>query len=222
MKIFVDTASLDEIKEAASWGVLDGVTTNPSLVAKEGVDFKKRVLEICDIVDGPVSAEVTELQADKMISQGHEIAEWHPNIVVKIPLIKEGLKAIRALSDDGIKVNVTLCFSVNQALLAAKAGATFVSVFVGRVDDIGGTGMDIISDCVEVFNIYGFESQVLAASLRHPLHITQAAMAGADIVTVPYKVLNGMFDHPLTDSGNERFLADWKKAQEMMKSPKEA
>lgn len=220
MKLFVDTASVAEIREAHSWGVVDGVTTNPSLVAKEGVDFKTRILEICGIVDGPISAETVQLRAEEMIPEAREIAAWHPNVHVKIPMTREGMKALKVLSAEGIKTNVTLVFSLNQALLAAKNGATFVSVFLGRVDDIGGDGMAVVRQCVDVFENYGFESQVLAASIRHPLHVVQAAEAGAHISTVPFKVIKQMFEHPLTDIGLERFLADWEKAMAELKASK--
>ena len=220
MKLFVDTASVAEIREAHSWGVVDGVTTNPSLVAKEGVDFKTRILEICDIVDGPISAETVQLRAEEMIPEAREIAAWHPNVHVKIPMTREGMKALKVLSAEGIKTNVTLVFSLNQALLAAKNGATFVSVFLGRVDDIGGDGMAVVRQCVDVFENYGFDSQVLAASIRHPLHVVQAAEAGAHISTVPYKVIKQMFEHPLTDIGLERFLTDWEKAMAELKAAK--
>jgi transaldolase len=218
MKLFVDTAALDEIRAAQDWGILDGVTTNPSLVGKEGVDFKSRVLEICDIVDGPVSAETVEPEADAMIAEGREIASWHPNVVVKIPMTPDGMKAVKVLAEEGVRTNVTLVFSANQALLAAKAGATFISVFVGRVDDIGGSGIDTVAECAAVLRPYEFTSQVLAASIRSPLHVTQAALAGADICTMPFKILGQMFQHSLTDIGIERFLSDWNKAQSMMKS----
>ena len=220
MKLFVDTASVAEIREAHSWGVIDGVTTNPSLVAKEGVDFKTRILEICDIVDGPISAETVQLRAEEMVPEAREIAAWHPNVHVKIPMTREGMKALKVLSAEGIKTNVTLVFSLNQALLAARNGATFVSVFLGRVDDIGGDGMAVVRQCVDVFENYGFDSQVLAASIRHPLHVVQAAEAGAHISTVPYKVIKQMFEHPLTDIGLERFLADWEKAMAELKVAK--
>ncbi|NMC82554.1 MAG: fructose-6-phosphate aldolase [Armatimonadetes bacterium] len=220
MKLFVDTASVAEIREAHSWGVIDGVTTNPSLVAKEGVDFKTRILEICDIVDGPISAETVQLRAEEMVPEAREIAAWHPNVHVKIPMTREGMKALKVLSAEGIKTNVTLVFSLNQALLAARNGATFVSVFLGRMDDIGGDGMAVVRQCVDVFENYGFDSQVLAASIRHPLHVVQAAEAGAHISTVPYKVIKQMFEHPLTDIGLERFLADWEKAMAELKVAK--
>lgn len=213
MKLFLDTANLDEIKEIASWGVLNGVTTNPSLVVKEGVDFKTRVKEICEVCVGPVSAEVTTEDPDEMIKQGRDIATWAPNVVVKCPLTPAGLRACSTLAKDGIKVNVTLCFSVNQGILAARAGATFVSPFLGRLDDINQDGMELIRQMVIVFDNYGFETEVLAASIRHPVHITDAALAGADIATMPYKVFKQLIHHPLTDAGQEKFMADWKKAQ---------
>ena len=213
MKLFLDTANVEEIKEIASWGVLNGVTTNPSLVAKEGVDFKTRVKEICKIVDGPVSAEVVTEDAEEMISQGKDIATWASNVMVKVPLTPAGLRACKVLSEEGIKVNVTLCFSVNQAILAAKAGATFVSPFVGRLDDINQDGNELIAQISEVFDIYDFDTEVLAASIRHPIHVTQAALAGADICTMPFKIFKQLVSHPLTDQGIEKFMADWKKSQ---------
>lgn len=209
MKLFIDTANIDEIKEAASWGILDGVTTNPSLIAKEGRDFQEVIKEIVKIVDGPISAEVIALDAEKMVEEGEELAKIHDNIVVKVPMTKEGLKATKMFSEKGIKVNVTLIFSANQALLAAKAGATYVSPFLGRVDDIGSTGMNLIEEIITIFNIHGYDTQTIAASIRHPLHVTDAALAGSHVATVPFKVLKMMTDHPLTDIGIEKFLADW-------------
>jgi transaldolase len=215
VKLFLDTANLDEIKEINAWGVLNGVTTNPTLVVKEeGVDFKTRVIEICKVVDGPVSAEVTTMDPKEMISQGRDIAKWASNVMVKVPLTPAGLEACKALSKDGIKVNVTLCFSVNQAILAAHAGATFVSPFVGRLDDINENGMNLIEEIVEVFHIHGYETEVLAASIRHPVHVTDAAMAGADICTMPYKIFKMLVHHPLTDKGQDQFMADWAKAKQ--------
>jgi transaldolase len=214
VKLFLDTANLDEIKEINAWGVLKGITTNPTLVAKEGVDFKTRVVDICKIVDGPVSAEVTTIDPKEMIQQGREIAKWAPNVMVKVPLTPAGLEACKALSSDGIKVNVTLCFSVNQAILAAAAGATFVSPFVGRLDDINQDGMALIEEIVEVFHIQGYDTEVLAASIRHPVHVSHAALAGADICTMPYKVFKMLVAHPLTDKGQEQFLNDWAKVKE--------
>jgi len=210
--LFLDTANLDEIKEIAAWGVLGGITTNPSLVVKEHQDFKKLVKEICKIVSGPVSAEVTATDADEMLKQGRDIATWAENVVVKVPLTPAGLSACAALSRDGIKVNVTLCFSVNQAILAAAAGAYFVSPFVGRLDDINEDGSSLIEQIVEVFHIQGYETRVLAASLRHPVHISKAALAGAHAATMPYKVFKQLVHHPLTDAGLAKFMEDWKSA----------
>lgn len=214
MKFYVDTASLKEIREGASWGAIDGVTTNPSLIAKEGdVDFKEHIRTICGIVDGPVSTEVVSVTADAMISEGRELAKIHPNVMVKIPCTTEGLKAIRALSTEGIKVNTTLIFTAPQAILAAKAGATVVSPFVGRLDDISHDGLELIGQLVRIFENYEFETQILLASARHPLHIVQGAIMGAHIVTMPFKVLEQLTKHPLTDIGLERFLKDWEKVQ---------
>jgi transaldolase len=214
MKIFIDTANIAEIKEAASLGVLDGVTTNPSLVAKEGKDFRKLLEEICAIVDGPISAEVVAVQFDAIMKEARELSKIHKNIVVKVPLIKEGLKAVKALKAEGIRTNVTLCFSANQALLAAKAGAYFISPFIGRLDDISHSGMDLIRQVVTIYRNYQYDTQVLVASVRHPLHVVEAAMIGADICTIPFKVIDQLIKHPLTDIGLDRFLADWKKGQQ--------
>jgi transaldolase len=214
MKFFIDTANVDEIREAASLGILDGVTTNPSLVAKEGRDFRQVLREIVSIVNGPISAEVTATDRDGMVHEGRELAQIHPNIVIKVPLIKEGLQACKQLSADGIGVNVTLCFSASQALLAAKANATFISPFIGRLDDISHEGMELIRQIRIIYDNYGFETQILAASIRHPLHVVEAALAGADVATIPFKVVNQLLKHPLTDRGQERFLADWKKLQD--------
>jgi len=211
MKIFIDTANLEQIKEVNSWGVLDGVTTNPTLVAKEGCDFKKRIEDICNVVDGPISAEAVSLDADGMVREARELSKMHRNIIVKIPMTDEGLKAVKTLSKEGIRTNVTLVFSPNQALLAAKAGATYVSPFVGRLDDISHTGMDLVKDIVTIFKNYGFKTQVIAASMRHPVHVTEAALAGAHAATVPYDVLKKMLKHNLTDEGIRKFLADWEK-----------
>lgn len=211
MKFFIDTANIDEIKEAAALGVLDGVTTNPSLVSKEGKDFRKLLDEILKIVDGPVSAEIIATDYEGIIKEGRDLAKIHKNIVVKIPLIKEGLKACKTLTSEGIKVNVTLCFSPNQAILAAKAGATYVSPFVGRLDDISTSGMDLISQIVQVYRNYNYKTQVLVASVRHPLHVVESALIGADVCTIPFDVIKKMFNHPLTDIGLEKFLSDWKK-----------
>jgi transaldolase len=213
VKFFIDTANIDEIKEAASLGVLDGVTTNPSLVAKEGKEFRTLLKEICSLVDGPISAEVIATDYEGMMKEAHSLAKIHKNIVVKIPLIKEGLKAVKTLSDEKIKTNVTLCFSAPQALLAAKAGATFISPFIGRLDDIGQEGMQLIEQIVTIYHNYHFRTQVLVASVRHPLHVIEAALLGADVCTMPFKVIDQLIKHPLTDIGIERFLADWKKMQ---------
>lgn len=209
MKIFIDTANVDEIREVAGWGILDGVTTNPSLVAKEGRDFNDVLIEITKIVDGPISAEVVSLEADGMIAEAREFAKIHPNVVVKVPMTIEGLKAVNVLSKEGIKVNVTLIFTANQALMAAKAGAAYVSPFLGRLDDLSDEGVLLIDDIVTIFENYFIEAEIIAASIRHPLHARQVAIAGADIATIPFKVLQAMTKHPLTDSGIERFLADW-------------
>lgn len=213
MKFFIDTASIAEIKEANDLGVLDGVTTNPSLVAKEGKEFVPLLKEICAIVHGPISAEVLSTDFNGMMKEGRELAKIHENIVVKVPLIKDGLKAVKALKAEGIRTNVTLCFSANQALLAAKAGAYFISPFVGRLDDISQNGMELIGQIVTIYHNYGYDTQVLVASVRHPLHVIDAAMMGADICTMPFKVIDQLIKHPLTDIGIERFLADWNKGQ---------
>jgi len=211
MKIFIDTADIGEIREAAAMGLLDGVTTNPSLVAKTGKPFRAVLEEICEIVKGPVSAEVVATDAVEMVSEARELAKIAENIVVKIPLITEGLKATRTLSDEGIKTNVTLCFSPTQAWLAAKAGATFVSPFVGRLDDISQVGMELIEQILTIYGNYGFDTEVLVASVRTPTHVVEAAMLGAHVATIPFKVIKQLAHHPLTDSGLERFLDDWKK-----------
>jgi transaldolase len=214
MKFFIDTANLDEIKKAESYGVIDGVTTNPSLVAKEGdIDFQTRIKEICDVVDGPVSAEVVALEADKMIEEARELAEIASNVVVKIPMTMEGLKAVKTLSDEGINTNVTLVFSANQALLAAKAGATYVSPFIGRLDDRGANGMDLVKEIVQIFDNYNMDTEIISASIRHPMHVKEAALAGAHIATIPFGVIEKLSKHPLTDIGIERFLDDWNKTQ---------
>ncbi|GFN36865.1 fructose-6-phosphate aldolase [Tepidimicrobium xylanilyticum] len=209
MKLFIDTANIDEIKEVNEWGVISGVTTNPSLIAKEGRDFKQVIEEIANILDGPISAEVISLEKEGMLEEARELAKIHPNIVIKIPMTKEGLKAVKILTQEGIKTNVTLVFSANQALLAAKAGATFVSPFLGRLDDIGNNGMNIIEDIVQIFDIHGIDTEVIAASIRNPIHVIEAAKAGAHIATIPYKVFMQMVSHPLTDIGIEKFLKDW-------------
>jgi len=213
MKFFLDTASLNEIREAASYGFADGVTTNPSLIAKEGgVDFKQHIAAICEIVHGPVSAEVTSQDVDGMVREGKEYSQIAPNVVIKCPLTRDGLKATRILDDSGIKVNVTLCFSPAQAILAAKAGASFISPFLGRLDDIGHNGLEILSDIIEIYRNYSWKTEVLAASLRHPLHVIEAARLGSDIATMPFKVIDQLFNHPLTDKGQTQFLADWHKS----------
>src|ERR687891_751891 len=213
MKFFLDTANLDEIREATSFGIADGVTTNPSLIAKEGdVDFKEHIAAICEIVKGPVSAECTSEDTEGMLREGREYAQIAPNVVIKCPLTKPGLKATRTLSDEGIKVNVTLCFSAAQAILAAKAGASFISPFLGRLDDIGENGLELLADIVEIYSNYAWKTEVLAASLRHPIHVIEAARLGADIATMPFKVIDQLFNHPLTDKGQAQFLADWAKS----------
>jgi transaldolase len=211
MKLFLDTASVKEIREGVALGVVDGITTNPSLVAKEGRPFREIVEEICRLVDGPINLEVVGTDADTMVAEGRDLAKIHANVVVKIPMIAEGLKAVRRLHLEGIKVNVTLCFSASQALLAAKAGATYVSPFIGRLDDISHVGMDLVRDILAVYRNYGYPTQVLAASLRHPLHVVEAAKAGTHVATMPFAVLQQLLKHPLTDAGLERFLSDWKK-----------
>jgi len=213
MKFFLDTANLDEIRRAAALGLCDGVTTNPTLVAKEGnVDFKQHIAEICKIVSGPVSAEVTTADKDEMLRQGREYVKIAPNVVIKCPLTADGLEATRILNDEGTKVNVTLCFSAAQAICAAKAGASFISPFLGRLDDIGENGLELLSDIVEIYRNYSWKTEVLAASLRHPIHVIEAARIGADIGTMPYKVFEQLLKHPLTDKGQDQFLADWKKS----------
>ena len=209
MKFFLDTANVKEIQEAASLGLLDGVTTNPSLVAKEGRSFKEMLIEICNIVDGPISAEVVSLEADAMVKEGKGLAKIHKNIVVKVPLIAEGLKATKRLAAEGIKVNVTLCFSPTQALLAAKAGAWCVSPFIGRLDDISSNGMELIRQILTIYRNYDYKTQVLVASGRHPQHVVEAALAGGHICTMPFSIFQQMVKHPLTDSGLKKFLADW-------------
>ena len=218
MKFFIDTADLDEIKEANDLGVLDGVTTNPSLCAKIGVkDFEAHIAKICGIVDGDVSAEVVSTTYEEMVKEGREIAAIADNVVVKIPLIKDGIKAIKTFSEEGIKTNCTLCFSPTQALIAAKAGATYISPFLGRLDDISSDGMQLIRDIVTVYDNYGFETEVLAASIRHPMHLLECAKEGADVATMPLNVIKNLLKHPLTDSGLERFLKDWEDLQDSLK-----
>ena len=213
MKFFIDTANLDEIKEAVELGLIDGVTTNPSLVAKEGdVDFKKHIAKICKLVKGDVSAEVTALDTAGMLKEGRELAKIANNVVIKVPLTLDGLKACRTFRAEGTKVNVTLCFSAAQALLAAKAGASYISPFIGRLDDIAQDGMQLIRDIVQIYDNYGLATEVLAASIRHPMHIVDCALAGADVATIPFKVITQLVKHPLTDKGLEGFLTDWKKS----------
>lgn len=211
MKIFIDSGDLGEIKEAAAMGAIDGVTTNPSLLAKAGVPRGKAITQICEVVDGPVSAEVLATDTDGILKEGRELAKIHPNVVVKVPLIVDGLKATRVFSAEGIKTNVTLCFSASQGLLAAKAGATYISPFVGRIDDLSEEGMNLIEQLVTIYSNYDFDTQVLVASVRHPVHFVQAAMLGADVATVPFKVIQQLAKHPLTDIGLHRFLEDAKK-----------
>jgi transaldolase len=220
MKIFLDTANIDEIKEAVSWGILDGVTTNPSLVAQEKKDFKELLQEICSIVEGDVSAEVISTDFEGMVKEARELVKISDNIVVKIPLIKDGLKAVKFLKSEGIRANVTLCFSPTQAILAAKAGAYYISPFVGRLDDISSDGMNLIRQIVQIYKNYNFETKVLVASVRHPMHVVEAGLIGADVVTMPFKVLEQLIKHPLTDIGLERFLQDWKKSQAELKLEK--
>jgi transaldolase len=213
MKFFLDTANIDEIRDAAEYGLIDGVTTNPSLVSREGGDFKHMLSEITQIIDGPISAEVFSTNAEGMLNEAYDLAKIHKNIVIKIPMIKEGMKALKQLSEDGIPTNVTLIFNCNQALIAARLGATFVSPFVGRFDDISEVGMNLVEEIIQIFDNYEFETQVLVASCRNPLHIREAALLGADVATMPYKVLEQLMRHPLTDIGLERFLKDWEKAK---------
>ena len=218
MKFFLDTANLDEIKEACSWGVVAGVTTNPTLVSKEGnIDFHTRVRDIAEVVNGPVSAEAVSLEKSKLVEEAKVIAKIHPQVVVKIPLCPDGLGAVKELTALGIKTNVTLVFSANQAILAAAAGATYVSPFVGRLDDIGEDGLKLVYDVVDIYDAYGIETKVIAASLRHPAHVLECAKAGADYATVPFKVLKMLFNHPLTTKGIDQFNADWAKYMEAKK-----
>lgn len=211
MKIFIDSADLNEIRDAAAMGVIDGVTTNPSLVAKSGRSLETIVREICEVVDGPISAEVTATDAPGIVREGKALAAIHPNVVVKVPLIPEGIKAVRTLSGEGIRTNVTLCFSAPQALLAAKAGATYISPFIGRIDDIGGDGLELIAQIVTIYNNYAYETEVLAASIRHPVHLVRCAQIGADVATIPHSVILQLLKHPLTDVGLAKFLEDAKK-----------
>jgi transaldolase len=211
MKFFIDTANIDEIRDAARLGILDGVTTNPSLVAKEGRKFEAVIAEICTIVDGPISAEVTALDYEGMLAQAHPLAKIHKNVTIKVPLTKDGLRACKALRGEGTQVNVTLCFSPSQALLAAKCGATFISPFVGRLDDVSQDGIELIRQIRAIYDNYGFTTQILAASIRHPMHVVDCALAGADVGTMPYKVMTQLYEHPLTDIGLKKFLEDWEK-----------
>jgi len=213
MKFFIDTANINEIKEAEAMGILDGVTTNPSLIARESGDFKEILTEITKIVDGPISGEVVALDYDGIMKEAKELAAIHENIVVKVPLIKEGIKAVKSLTSMGIKTNVTLCFSPAQAILAAKAGATYISPFVGRLDDISHVGMDLVEQIAQIYANYEYETEIIVASIRNPLHIIESGLIGADIVTVPLKVIEQLFKHPLTDNGIEKFLADWNKGK---------
>ncbi|EGD7123834.1 fructose-6-phosphate aldolase [Listeria monocytogenes] len=213
MRFFIDTANVEEIKKANRMGFISGVTTNPSLVAKEGRDFNEVIQEITSIVDGPISGEVVSLEADEMIAEGRVIAKIHPNMVVKIPMTGEGLAAVKVLTEEGIKTNVTLVFSATQALLAARAGATYVSPFLGRLDDIGDDGLVLIRDIADIFEIHGIPTEIISASVRHPIHVIECAKAGADIASVPFKVFEQMLKHPLTDSGIDKFLADWEAAK---------
>ena len=217
MQFFLDTADLEDIKKYAAWGMVDGVTTNPSIIAKEGVDLETRIKEIADIVDGPISAEVVSEDAAGMIVEGEKIAQWHPNVYVKVPMTSEGLKAVKHFSEHGIHTNVTLVFSVSQAVMAAKVGATLVSPFVGRLDDVSEDGMQLIADIRQAFDNYGYGTQILAASIRHPKHVVDSIIIGADIATMPPKIFDQLVAHPLTDKGLAAFLADWEKAKAFQK-----
>ncbi len=218
MKFFLDTANLEDIREGVSLGIVDGVTTNPSLIAKEGRPLEEVAREICDLVEGPVSLEVVSTEASKIITEARKLAKIHENILVKIPMIREGLKALHVVTQEGIRVNVTLIFSANQALLAAKNGATVVSPFCGRLDDIGTDSMDLIADILTIYDNYQFDTEVLVASVRHPMHVLESARMGADIATMPLKVMEQLLKHPLTDIGLEKFLADWEKQKELVRS----
>ena len=213
MKFFIDTGNADEIRAAAGMGILDGVTTNPSLLSKEDKPYLENLKDICSIVDGPVSAEVTAVETDGMIREAHDLAKIADNIVVKIPIIRSGLTAIKKLTSEGIKVNVTLCFSPTQALIAAKSGATFISPFIGRLDDVSTSGMDLVEQIVTIYDNYDVETEVLVASVRHPMHVVEAALIGADIITMPFAVIDKLLNHPLTDVGLKKFLADWEKVK---------
>ncbi|MCD6450235.1 MAG: fructose-6-phosphate aldolase [Thermotogaceae bacterium] len=216
MKIFLDTANLDEIKKGVEWGIVDGVTTNPTLVARERVPFEKRIKEICEVVKGPVSAEVTALDWKGMVEEARNLAKIDEHVVIKIPLTPDGIKAIKILSNEGIKTNATLVFSPMQAVLAAKAGATYVSPFIGRIDDISSDGLKMLEEIVVIFNNYAFDTEIIAASIRHPMHVVEAALMGVDIVTMPFSVLEKLFKHPLTDIGVERFMKDWEEYRKIM------
>lgn len=220
MKLFIDTANIDHIKEMHSLGFISGVTTNPTLCSKEGKDFKSSIAEIASIVDGPISAEAISMTREGIVQEGRELAAIAPNVVVKVPMIEEGLAATKVLSSEGIKVNMTLVFSANQALLAAQVGAAYISPFVGRLDDIGHDGIEVLDSIVSIYDIYGIETEIISASIRNPLHVIQSASAGAHIATIPYNILKAMVKHPLTDIGVERFLEDWKKLQETTSSMK--
>ena len=211
MKFFIDTANIEEIKKGVALGMVDGVTTNPSLIARENKPFEELLQEICDLVDGPVNGEVISLDAEGMVEEGRKLAAFHPNIVVKIPMTTEGLKAVKILSSENIRTNVTLIFSSMQALMAAKAGAAYVSPFVGRLDDVSHVGMDLVSDIMNIYGNYGYEAEIIVASIRSPVHVMEAALIGADIATIPLKVIEQLAKHPLTDIGMEKFLADWEK-----------
>jgi transaldolase len=217
MQIFLDTANLDDIKKYAAWGIVDGVTTNPSLIAKEGVSLEKRIKEIAEVVDGPISSEVIAEDAKGMLKEGKEYAKWHPNVIIKVPTTSEGLIAVQEFDKEGIKCNVTLCFSANQALMVAKAGAFIVSPFVGRLDDIGENGMGLIEEITTIYHNYGYETQILVASVRSTEHVSHAAQLGADIATIPAAILDKMIQHPLTDKGIEKFLADWETVKSKQK-----
>jgi transaldolase len=218
MKFFLDTANLDELQRALTWGIIDGVTTNPSLIAKEGVPLEDQIREICNLVDGDVSAPVTAADREGVIAEARALAKIHPNVVVKIPVTEDGISAVAALSSEGVRTNVTLCFSPAQALLAAKAGAYLVSPFMGRVEDLGGSGPDLISDIAVIFSTFGFKTQILAASVRSQAHLIQAAKAGAHIATMPYKLIESLFQHPLTDKGLQQFQSDYSKAFDLIKA----
>jgi transaldolase len=211
MQLFIDSANLDEIREVNSWGILDGVTTNPSLVSQQGGDFETLIHDICELVGGPTSAEVVSVRADEIVSEARRLSKIHPCVVVKVPLIMEGLKALSVLSKEGVKTNVTLCFSASQALLTAKAGATYISPFIGRLDDQSQDGMALIRDIRTIYSNYGYQTKILAASIRHPIHVVDAAKCGADVATIPFKIFRQLIKHPLTDSGLRQFLADWER-----------